>query len=54
MDIDRAYMTVIIAKLVDDIKAKEQENCYNGLKVQISFNRTEALVLLDALMGEKG
>ena len=53
MDIDRAYMTVVIAKLVDDIKAKEQENCYNGLKVQISFNRTEAMVLLDALMGEK-
>lgn len=54
MNIDRAYMTVVIAKLVDDIKAKELELCDNGVKVQISFNRTEALVLLDALMGEKG
>lgn len=53
MNIDRAYMTVVIAKLVDDIKAKEFEWCDNGVKVQISFNYTEAMVLLDALVDKR-
>ena len=50
MNIDKAYMTVIVHKLVEDIKAKEMDYCMNGAKVQISFNLTEAQILLDALL----
>lgn len=50
MTIDKVYMLPIIHKLVEDIKAKEMEYCINGVKVQISFSRTEAQILLDALL----
>ena len=50
MTIDKVYMLPIIHKLVEDIKAKELDYGMNGLKVQISFNRTEAQILLDALL----
>ncbi len=50
MNIDTAYMLPVIHKLVEDIKAKETDYCMNGVKVQISFSRTEAQVLLDALL----
>ena len=49
MTIDKTYMSTIIHKLVEDIKAKEMDYGMNGLKVQIPFNLTEAQVLLDAL-----
>lgn len=49
-EIDKAYMTVIVHKLVEDIKAKEMEYGINGVKVQISFSLTEAQILLDALL----
>lgn len=50
MTIDKAYMSNIVHKLVEDIKAKEKDYGMNGLKVQISFGLTEAQVLLDALL----
>ena len=53
MTINKAYMLPIIHKLVEDIKAKEMDYCMNGAKVQISFNLTEARVLLDALLKEE-
>ena len=49
MTIDKAYMLPVIHKLVEDIKAKEMDYGINGVKVQISFNLTEARILLDAL-----
>ena len=49
MTIDKVYMSTIIHKLVEDIKAKELDYGMNGLKVQMSFSLTEAQVLLDAL-----
>ena len=49
MTIDKTYMSTVIHKLAEDIKAKEMDYGMNGLKVQISFNLTEAQVLLDAL-----
>ena len=49
MTINKAYMKIIIHKLVEDIKAKEMNYGINGLKVQMSFNLTEAQILLDAL-----
>ena len=53
MTINKAYMLPIIYKLVEDIKAKEMDYGINGVKVQISFNLTEARVLLDALLKEE-
>lgn len=50
MTINKAYMLPIIHKLVEDIKAKEMDYGINGVKVQISFNLTEARILLDALL----
>lgn len=50
MTVNKAYMLPIIHKLVEDIKAKEMDYGINGLKVQISFNLTEAQILLDALL----
>ena len=49
MSIDKNYMLPIIHKLVEDIKAKELDYGINGVKVQISFNLTEAQILLNAL-----
>lgn len=49
MSIDKAYMRVIIHKLIEDIKAKETDYAINGLKVQISLSYEEAKVLFDAL-----
>ena len=43
------YMTAIIHKLLEDIKAKEIDYGTNGVKVQILLGRDEAQVLLDAL-----
>ena len=49
MTIDKTYMSTVIHKLVEDIKAKEMDYGMNGVKVQISFNLAEAQILLDAL-----
>lgn len=43
------YMTAIIHKLLEDIKAKEIDYGTNGVKVQLLLGRDEAQVLLDAL-----
>ena len=42
-------MTIIIHKLLEDIKAKELDYGINGAKIQILLGRDEAQVLLDAL-----
>lgn len=42
-------MTIIIHKLLEDIKAKELNYGINGVKMQILLGYDEAQVLLDAL-----
>ncbi len=49
MSIDKAYMRVIIHKLIEDIEAKGMEHATGGLKVQISLGYEEANVLFEAL-----
>ena len=50
MEINRNYMTIIIHKLLEDIKAKELEYGINGVKTQILLGYDEAQILLDALL----
>ena len=52
MYINKAYMRVIIHKLVEDIKSEEHKYGMRGLKIQISLGWEEAQVLLDALQEE--
>ncbi len=47
--IDKEYMTIIIHKLLSDIKAKEYDYGCSGAKISLTLGKEEALVLLDAL-----
>ena len=50
MNMDKTtYMTAIIYKLLEDIKAKEMDYGTNGAKVQLFLGWNEARTLLDAL-----
>ncbi len=50
ININNAYMTIIIHKLIEDIRAKEMDYGANDVKVQISFGKKEAQILYDALL----
>ena len=47
--IDNKYMLVVMQKLLSDIKAKEIDYGMNGVKVSISLDFHETLVLVNAL-----
>ncbi len=47
--IDNKYMLVVMQKLLNDIKAKELDYGMNGVKVAISLDFHETLVLVNAL-----
>ena len=49
MTIDKHYMSIIINKLLDDIRAKEYDYACNGAKVKIALGKDETMVLLKAL-----
>lgn len=53
MKIDRQYMTVIMHKALEDLKAKEFDYASNNVKIQIALGKEEISVLLEAL-AEKG
>ena len=50
MNINNAYMLIVIHKLLEDIRAKEMDYGTNDVKVQMFFGEKEAQVLYDALV----
>lgn len=49
MTIDKQYMTVIMHKALEDIKAKEFDYASNKVKIRIALGEEEINVLLEAL-----